>query len=910
MLAPGTRIGPYEVTDQIGVGGMGEVYRATDTNLGRHVAIKVLPDAVAMDTERLARFDREARTLAALNHPNIATIYGVERSSATTALVMELVEGPTLADRIIQGPIPIDEAIVIARQVAEALEAAHEQGIVHRDLKPANIKVRPDGTVKVLDFGLAKAVESSTVPRLDVTHSPTLSLAATQAGVLFGTAAYMSPEQAAGKAVDRRADIWSFGVVLWEMIAGKPLFGGGDSVALVLADVLRAPVDFERIPPGHVRDLLARCLDRDVKMRLRDIGEARVALAQAWRVPVLTPVIEARAPSSATRRRARFAIAGAVGSALVIAAAVAEWAPWRSEPDRPLVRLDVDLGADVALPPETYDQNVVVSPDGMRLAYVARSPAGQTRLYVRRLDQDNAVELAGTDGVVSAAFSPDSNSLAFLTGTSVKRISVQGGAALRLSDGDQSNNSLAWSDDGSILLAGIGAGLRRVPAGGGEQVKLTDLAEGEAIHAQPFPLPGGKTVLFASGTQLRNSRIEAISSSGGPRKVVVQDGTAPHYLAGGYLAYLSQGTLFAIRFDPGTLQTQGDPIPMATDVKMTYSGLAPIGTFSVSDNGTLVYRKATGPLGTPGPIAGRQSTISWIDPTGKRSPLLPKVGPYYDPRVSPDGNQIALALVDTPTPSVAAYDPRRDSLTRLAVGGSGNVNPIWSRDGRYVLFIRLGATVDYALHSMRVGAGQTQVLVGSGVRALGSFSPDGTRLAYVGRSAAKGSQPRIVIITAAVTEEKGQLKIGTPDVFSPPEFSEWDPEFSPDGKWMAFTTDRSGREEVVVRAFPIASSGATPEAVLSSNGGVHPRWAYRGRELLYLEGGRIMSVTYKVNGDVFVPDKPRVLVEKAGRQWDVAPDGRLALVEAVESQPGIAPAAEHHVVFLQHFMDEVKRRVK
>jgi Tol biopolymer transport system component len=492
-----------------------------------------------------------------------------------------------------------------------------------------------------------------------------------------------------------------------------------------------------------------------------------------------------------------FAITSAGAAALTITAALIVWAPWRAEPDRPLVRLDVDLGADVALPPETFDQNVVLSPDGTRLAYVARGSGGQTRLHVRRLDQDKAMELAGTEGVVSAAFSPDSNSLAFLTGNSVYRISVQGGAAIRLSDGDVSNNSLAWSEDGSILVAGLGAGLRRIPGSGGEQVTLTDLAEGEAIHAQPFPMPGGKTVLFASGTRLRNSR----------------------------------------------------------------------------------------------------------------TPLLAKVGPYYDPRVSPDASQIALTLTDTSLPSVGVYDPRRDGLTRLSLSGS-NVNPIWSRDGRYVIFISLEGALDGALFWTRVGAGRPQALGGDRAIRLGSFSPDGKRLAYVRRGSVKGRPLTTEIVTTTVTEENGQLKPGTAESFSPLQANETEPEFSPDGKWIAFETDRSGRQEVAVRAFPVAPSGGTPEAMVSNNGGVHPRWSPSGRELFYLEGDRIMSVTFTVNGDTFVPDKPRVFLEKAGRQWDVAPDGRLAIVEPSESQPGAVPAADHHVVFLEHFIDEVKRRVQ
>ena len=791
-LSPRTRLGSYEVIGQIGAGGMGEVYRATDTNLGREVAIKVLPEAVAADSDRLARFDREARTLAALNHPNIAAIYGVEKSGGSIALVMELVEGPTLADRIAGAAIPLEEALTIARQIVDALEAAHELGIVHRDLKPANIKLRPDGTVKVLDFGLAKAIEPGVTTSHGISLTPTITTPAmTQAGVIFGTAAYMSPEQAAGKPVDRRADIWSFGVVLWEMLTGDQLFGGRESVPHTLADVLRAPVDFDRIPAGTLRELLGRCLDRDVRTRLRDIGEARVALTRTNASAAFTPIDSTRASSSIAARSST--IAWAFAALLAIATGVAVWAPWRVEPERPLVRFDVDLGADVALPPQAFDQNVVLSPDGKRLAYVAKASDGRTRLYVRRLDEDRAVEMAGSDGVMSVAFSPDSTSLAFSAANTIYRVSVQGGAALRLSDGDVSNNSLAWSEDGkSILVAGLGAGLRRIPATGGEQVKLTDLAEGEAIHAQPYPVPGGRAVLFASGTRLRNSRIEVISSSGGDRKVVVPDGTAPHFLNGGYLAFLSQGTLFAIRFDPDTLQAHGDAVPIVTDVKMTYSGLAPVGTFSVSSDGTLVYRKAVGPLGPPGPASGRRSTIFWIDAAGKQTPLLSKVGAYYDPRVSPDGSQIALTLIDTPTPSVASYDPRRDALTRLSFDGA-NVNSIWSRpEGRYVVFVKLGVGNDGTLQWTRVGAGQPQTLVAGGVRALGSFSPDGKRLAYVRRGDTKGRPLSMQIVTVPVTEEDGQLKAGSPELFSSPQFNEMSPEFSPDGKWIAFVTDPFG----------------------------------------------------------------------------------------------------------------------
>jgi serine/threonine-protein kinase len=899
----GTKLAHYEITRHLGSGGMGDVYQALDTKLGRSVAIKMLPETFTTDTERVARFEREARVLASLSHPNIAGIYGLEDSNAKKFLVMELVPGETLEERIARGAIPVEESGQIALQIAEALEAAHERGIVHRDLKPANIKITPDGKVKVLDFGLAKPYEQNTSSAV-LTNSPTVaSMAATQAGVILGTAGYMSPEQAAGRHADKRADIWSFGVVLSEMLTGKPLFAGGESISHVLADVLRAPIDFEKIPPGPMRELLRRCLDRDVKTRLRDIGEARVALIRALN-GTEDSAQQAR-PGSKTSK-----LWPAIAAVALLASALSVWAPWRTQPEKPLVRLDVDLGAGASLIPEAWNQDVVISPDGSRLAFVGITTG--SHIYIRRLDEDKPVELPGTDGAVSVAFSPDSKSLAFVVGNRVYRVSVEGGATRRLCETEIEGNSMAWSEDGSLLVSGLGAGLLRIPAIGGDPVKLTDLEKGESIHAQPFVLPGGKAVLFAAGTQLKNARIEVIPMSGGKRKVVVPEGTAPHYLPNGYLAYLNQGTLFAVRFNPDKLEASGDPVPIVTDVKMTFSGLASVGTFSFGNNGTAVYRKATGPVGTPGPVQGRQSTLEWIDPTsGKRSPLLTKVGAYYDPRVSPDGSLIALTTIDTPAPEIAAYDSRRATMTPLSFVGA-NVDPIWSRpDGRYLVFLNLsGGAYLGQLVWTRVGGGQPQPLINGAGRSLGSFTLDGKRLSYVARGSAKGRNS-FQIFTLAVTEENGQLKAGMPELFSPPEFNESEPQFSVDGKWIAFVTDRSGHDDVAVRAFPRPASGTGNEALISNNGGSNPRWSANGRELFYREGDRIMSVTFKVNGDTFMADKPRVRVEKVGAvQWDLAPDGRIVAAVPVPAQPGASPPGEHNVVFLQNFFDEVKRKVK
>jgi serine/threonine protein kinase len=473
-LAQGDKIGPYEIVDLLGTGGMGEVYRAHDTNLSRDVAIKVLPAALAQDPDRLARFEREAKVLAAMNHPNIAIIHGLENTATSArAIVMELVEGPTLADRFEKGALPLNETLAIARQIADALEAAHEKGVVHRDLKPANVKVREDGTVKVLDFGLATAVLAGVREAGHGADSPTLTLGATQAGMILGTAAYMAPEQAEGKPVDRRADIWSFGAALWEMLTGKRLFHA-DTVPLTLADVLRTELDFTQVPEGTpvpVRELLKRCLDRDVKNRLQWIGEARIAIQKYLANPNSAPDVTQSGPS-----RSRFGwVAWGVAAIAVIAAVALAFVHFREMPaPQPLVRLDVDLGSGVSLGSQA-GADTIISPDGTRLVYVS-----QNRLFTRRLDRPMATELAGTEGAFAPYFSPDGQWVAFFAGNKLKKISVEGGAAVALCDAPAGRGA-SWGEDGNIVAAlnGVGA-LSRIPSTGGMPTPVTELAQGEA----------------------------------------------------------------------------------------------------------------------------------------------------------------------------------------------------------------------------------------------------------------------------------------------------------------------------------------------------------------------------------------------------------------------------------------------
>src|SRR5215471_9928126 len=498
-LSSGSRLGAYEIVAAIGAGGMGEVYRARDTKLNRDVALKILPEAFTLDGDRIARFRREAQVLAALNCPNIASIYGFEDSGSTHALVLELVEGPTLADRLAEGPVPIDEALPIARQIADALEAAHEQGIIHRDLKPGNIKVRADGAVKVLDFGLAKAFDPTPASSAAMPNSPTLSMQATIAGVILGTAAYMSPEQASGKTVDKRTDIWSFGVVFWEMLTGKSLFAA-ETISHTLADVLRAPIDVGQLPPDtplSIRDLLQRCLDRVVGTRLRDIGEARIAIDHAA-YGSKPSTAELRVPQQLSRSRRVLPWAIATGSLGIAIAILVLWAPWRrTTPESPL-RLIADMGVDASLGAAGAPGTVVaLSPDGKFLAFIAQTSSGGSQLYVRRLDQLQATALPGTDDARNPFFSPNGQWIGFFTRGKLKKVAVTGGAPIAITD-SLSTRGGAWGDDGTIAFTPNGtpgATLLRVPEAGGTPEPLTKQTAGEGSHRWPQFLPG-KAVLF------------------------------------------------------------------------------------------------------------------------------------------------------------------------------------------------------------------------------------------------------------------------------------------------------------------------------------------------------------------------------------------------------------------------------
>ena len=642
-LSVGERLGPYETLAPVGAGGMGEVYKARDTRLGRIVAIKLCKEQFS------ERFEREARAVAALNHPNICQLYDV----GPNYLVMEYVEGETL-----KGPLQLDEAMPIIRQLIDGIEAAHDRNIVHRDLKPANIKITPEGVVKVLDFGLAKA--STPEPEGNPETSPTLTLEATVAGTVLGTAAYMAPEQARGKTADKRSDVWSFGVVVYELLTGKRAFQG-ESVVETLGAVIHQEPDWGAVPE-RARRLLRWCLEKNPKRRLQAIGDARRVLEE-----VPERVEEAPAPSRWSW------LSWSVAAALALALAVLAWASWRATRpvEHPLVRLDVDLGSEVSLPaPNAFTSNVVLSPDGTRLVYVASVAGGRQKLYTRRLDQPQATELPGTEGAVGPFFSPDGLWVGFYTPGKISKISVEGGAVVPLTEIDLNTYGGSWGEDGNIIVSEpIHRGLLRIPSGGGPSTVVMERANGDSGVRDPQVLPGSKAVLFVAykgSPDPDKASIDVFTFADRRRKTVARGGVSARYLPTsnrtGYLVYANRGTLFAVPFDLERLETRGTAVPVLDDVAYGTEGPAALGAkFAFSPSGTLVYRKGIG-------AASAMTTVQWLDSAGKKQPLLDKPGVYSAPRLSPDGKRLAMQVLEGSDAHIWVYDQQRDAWTKLTFG--------------------------------------------------------------------------------------------------------------------------------------------------------------------------------------------------------------------------------------------------
>ena len=908
-------MGSYEITVQIGEGGMGRVYRATDVKLGRDVAIKVLPDTVADDADRLARFGREARTLASLNHQNIAVLYGLEEVEGTVALVMEFVDGPTLGDRITAGPVPIDEALPIAKQIAEALEAAHEQGIVHRDLKPANVKVRSDGTVKVLDFGLAKAFEPAGSSASIASLSPTITTPAmTQMGIILGTAAYMAPEQARGRPVDKRADIWAFGVVLYEMLTGRKAFDG-DDVSMTLAAVMMKEPEWTALPastPSSLRRLLMRCLKRDPRARLRDIGEARLHLEELIAGTTHEERVAPVVPHAAAgwTRVAPWAMA-VVGLAIA-AIAVMRWAPWRQPQTSTPVRLEAGIGATANLMTDSGSA-VVLSPNGRTLAFVAQSSGAEPQLYVRRLEQLTARALSGTDGARNPFFSPDGEWIGFFAGGKLKKVAISGGAVVTICDAPDGRGG-SWAEDGSIVFlpvatsnAGTGGGLLRVSDVGGPPEPFTTIGPDELTQRWPQLLPGGKAVLYtvtnAAGTRspqgaYADANIVVQTVPKGTPKIIWRGGYFGRYLRSGHLTYMHDGTLFAAPFDLTRLEMTGQPAPVLEG--MIYSANNGAAHISVSDDGTLVYVPG-------GDVTVRPAAPEWVTRELKAAPVA-KSGNWAMFRIAPDGRRVAAVIPDGARPDIYVYDESRESLSRLTNDSrQGAFQPVWTPDGRRITFGMAGRAGN--IYWQRAdGVGEPQRLTTSpNTQIPVSWDPTGKLLALEEQNRQTGSD---IMILPMDGDESSGWRPGTPTTFLATDANEYDPMFSPDGKWIAFMSTKSGRPEVYVRAYP----GPAGEWVMSSgSGGARfPTWSRKRNELFYTTfQGEIMMVPYTIEGGAFVAGRPqpwskeRFSTAFTVRRFDLHPDGERFLVARQPQQQATTP--QDKLVFVFNFFTELNR---
>ncbi len=867
---------------------MGQVWQATDTTLNRQVALKILPDAFADDPDRLARFQREAQVLASLNHPNIGAIHGLEEAEGTTALVLELIEGPTLADRIRQGPVPMDDALPIAKQIAEALEAAHERGVIHRDLKPANIKVRADGTVKVLDFGLAKALDPASEG--DPSQSPTLTAAATQMGVIMGTAAYMSPEQARGKPVDKRADIWAFGAVLFEMLTGAKPFPG-DDVSQTLARVIDRDPDWDALPvetPPAMGQLLRRCLDRDPRQRLRDIGEARVGLGGAVAVP--EPKVDPLTAGQTTPRRAGLStmLASAIVGGLVVGGIV--WS--LGSPDVMAPNPPLRLTATRLTNPLT---DMAISPDGTRIAYTA-GLGDDGRLFLHDLRDGATRELyrSVVGGGVSLAFSPDSEWVAFhsVDEETLYRLSLQGGSALPIADLDEQPEGLSWGSNDTLVFSS-GGRLMRVAATGGTPEPVTTPDDAQR-HRWPELLPNESGVLFTIGTPLGPGRLAVASLPSGTITELGLSGTRPRYASTGHLVFADGDTLRAARFDADERALlDATPVPLREEVELGFVGTA---LFDLSDTGTLAVAAGAG---------GGTRSLVWVHRDGREEPVDAPLGSYATPRLSSNDTRLAVDRTDGGDSNIWVRDLVRGTETLVTTDSATDWMPLWTPDDQRLIFF--SRRVPGGLYSKAAdGTGEAELLVPAGenlgLMSPSSWAPDGGTLA-VWQVTASG-QPGIALVSLS----------GAPTVepLLESRFEEAAPAVSPDGRWLAYHSAESGQREIYVQRFPELGARTT----VSTGGGAQPQWSDDGRELFYrTTSGGMMAVAvetepaFRVLGDAELLFERPYFMLGSRRTYDVSSDGQRFLMVKVEESGPAGDASGQRIDLTVHWFEELKRLV-
>jgi serine/threonine-protein kinase len=895
-LSAGEKLGPYEILSAIGAGGMGEVYKARDTRLDRTVAIKVLPEHIARREDLRARFEREARAVASLNHPHICTLHDI----GPGYMVMELIEGETLAARIEKGALPLDQALQFATQIADALDRAHRADVTHRDVKPQNIMLTRDG-VKVLDFGLAKSA-----PKTGPAEE-TLATALTTEGTVLGTPQYMAPEQFEGKEADARSDIWAFGAVLYEMVTGQKAFQGKGYASLVGAILSAdpAPMAVKPFTPAWLERLVRRCLAKDPEERWQSMRDVVIELR--------TPPQEGAAagPSKAARWPWIVAVATLLLGALIGWYSNAT----RPAPSRPLMRLNAEIAPDTPLARAgtatgTDGSMLAISPDGTRLALTLRGVDGKVRLHTRLLNQSQITPLAGTENAYSPFFSPAGDWIGFFADGKLKKIAVEGGAAVTLCDAPSGRGG-SWGDDGNIIAAlNFGGGLSRVPSAGGTPVPVTKLNSGEVTHRWPQVLPGSQAVLFTAAAQAGagydDANLDVISLQTGERKTILSGGFSARYLADatgssgtGHLIYLHQSTLFAVPFHPGRLASTGSPAPILEDVSSTRTAG---GDFAFAQNGTFVY--------LAGKAAQAGWSISWVDSSGKTQPLHAPPGQYLTPRFSPDGKRLAFAMGSGKGADIWVKDLDRDTPSRLSFLPDTNGNPVWTPDGKIIVFSSSNRAAP-GLYGIRSdGSGEAKRLTeGKSSEIPFSFSPDGKRLAIV----QTGNGRSLDILTMAVEVDPGPgalgVRLGKAELFLGTPFDELRPAFSPDGRWLAYVSNESGTFEVYVRPFP----GPGGRWQVSTGGGRFPLWSRDGRELFFATSDqRVMTVNYTAKGDSLAAGKPRMWTETRLRgtgplsEYDLAPDGkRLAAFVADDASGEKLPT---HLTFLLHFFDELRRK--
>jgi len=877
----------YRFVDKLGEGGMGVVWRAVDTTLDREVAIKLLPAEMAGHPDRLARFEREAKLLASLNHPNIAGIHGIHEVDGTPFLAMELVGGQDLQQRLAAGALSRRQTLEVALQIARALEAAHESGVIHRDLKPANVKLTDEGVVKVLDFGLAKALLDPSQTGASPSMSPTLTSAGTMAGMVLGTAAYMSPEQAKAKDVDRRADIWSFGVVLFEMLSGRRLFQG-EGISETLAAVIMKDIEWGSLPGDtspRIRRLLERCLERDPSKRLRDIGDARIAIEEVLQAPEDAAIAEPTAPRPS-------GLPWLVASVAVIAAlASIAWLFVSRDTDSAavqVIRMNVQLSTeDIVNRP---GPQAVLSPDGTRIAYVAEP---DSVLHVRMIDQLEGTALSGTSGAQQPFFSPDGRWIAFVAGRKLKKVAVVGGAPLTLCDVENFRGG-SWGPDDTIVFAPqTSGGLLRVPASGGDPEELTLPGEGERSHRWPHFLPDGRALLFnvqERGTSFDEATVEILDLESKERRVLQRGGSNPAYVPTGHLVYVHEGTMFAVGFDLESRQVSGSAAPVLEGI-----------LFNKSHGGAGYHFSPAGHLlFSGGGARGNNVTLSWLAPDGARTPALAESRAYNQFSISPDGTKLAVDIVaESSRSDIWIHDFTRDTLTRLTFAEADNSNSRWSPDGVRIYFSsdRDGAANVYSKRAD--GTGEVVRLNESDIaHYVHDVSADGKTLLAATDDPDTGWD--IVALEADGDHD-------STDFLATPQNEYW-PQMSPDGRWVAYGSSESGEVQIYVRPYP-AGPGKWQ---ISTDGAVgFPRWSTDGRELYYRRGDDLLVADVSGSGPSFVAQKPRVVLEDALggvrwlSTWDLHPDGQRFLV--TDSDESEIDDRTHAILVLNWF-DELERR--